>query len=585
MAGIQVTLKRNKQYDIENLEDYKVLEGENNATSIKVTFPQEYKDYSKRVEFANVRKEKWVTALYTPEDRTINYAEDFDKLNFNFTLPDAVTIRGELKVQFVAYLPDESETIVPFEMIYLDIDDSVLYLRKESSKNPDLLLQAYEYANLALDTAKEANERSKNAEELTVQAAESAKKAETSAKNAENSAKNAETSATNAQNSATQAQHSASNAQTSASNAETSAKNAEKSASEASKQATEANNNSKNAVNTSNNADEKATKALEIVDQLTVSSKEIDCEGHVSVQIQTDSSTKHKNIDFSIPAPKKGTSFRAKGVWEATTQYINDQYYIDTVSRHGCTYYCKKTNTNQEPLASEESEYWGLLAIKGSDGGYTIVDDLNSDHADYVLSANQGRVLKELIASSIKTAVDGLIDGSPDSLNTLKELAASINNDPAFNTTIRKVITDEITKIQNGTTVAGQTKAIVANDNRSESVLPSDYFHNNPKRAVYEFKNNSAIGLSYSGLGTNSGVVTLCHWSDKSGGFPVQIATNEAGIFYRVGTAEDAWGAWQRLSTQSEMQSKIDNLQTQINNMLSGKTVFTYLKANVVDLV
>ncbi len=40
------------------------------------------------------------------------------------------------------------------------------------------------------------------------------------------------------------------------------------------------------------------------------------------------------------------------------------------------------------------------------------------------------------------------------------------------------------------------------------------------------------------------------------------------------------------LNTQvSDLQTKINNLQTQINNMLNGTTVFTYLKANVVDLV
>ena len=45
MQGIEVTLKRNKQYVAENTEEYEVISGENNATTILVHFPEEYKDY------------------------------------------------------------------------------------------------------------------------------------------------------------------------------------------------------------------------------------------------------------------------------------------------------------------------------------------------------------------------------------------------------------------------------------------------------------------------------------------------------------------------------------------------------------
>ena len=51
MQGIEITLKRNKQYVAENKEEYEIISGENNATTILVHFPEEYKDFSKRVDF------------------------------------------------------------------------------------------------------------------------------------------------------------------------------------------------------------------------------------------------------------------------------------------------------------------------------------------------------------------------------------------------------------------------------------------------------------------------------------------------------------------------------------------------------
>ena len=58
MQGIEVTLNRNKQFKAENTEENLVISGEHNATTILVHFPEEYKDYSKRVDFKNLRKEK-----------------------------------------------------------------------------------------------------------------------------------------------------------------------------------------------------------------------------------------------------------------------------------------------------------------------------------------------------------------------------------------------------------------------------------------------------------------------------------------------------------------------------------------------
>ena len=248
MQGIEITLKRNKQFVAENKEEYEVISGENNATTILVHFPEEYKDFSKRVDFKNIKNEKWSIGLYTPEDETKKYGADFDKLNFVFTLPTPVTVNGELQIQFIAYLADNTETFVPFKLFKIVVEDSIMYVKKQGSDNPDLILQTYEYANMALEIARDSFERIENAERAALEA--------------EKSAKSAQTSATSAQSSATSAKNSATSANTRAANAEASAKAAQTSAEYAEQVADGANTKSDNAVATSNSANTKSDNAV-----------------------------------------------------------------------------------------------------------------------------------------------------------------------------------------------------------------------------------------------------------------------------------------------------------------------------------
>lgn len=436
MAGIEINLLRNKQYNADNGEDYQIIAGENNATTISVHFPEEYSHFSKRVDFMNIRKEKWTIGLYTPEDENNVYDENFDKLNFVFTLPTQVTVNGEMKMQFIAYLADNSQTIVPFEIVKIEIRDSLLYARKQSSDNPDLILQAYEYSNMALGISREAFEMTENSERASLEAEKSAKSAEMSALASQNSASDAQNSATLANQSAVNSEDSAKQAEKSAKEAELSAEQAQSDANNAVQISNNANTKSDSAVETANSANEKSIRALDIVENLSVSSTEIDCMEHVSVEIQTDEANKRKNIHFNIPAPKQGKSYRNRGPWEDNVEYLNDDYFIDTVSRYGCTYYCKVSNTNITPTDSADNEYWGLLALKGNDAGVTIIDNLTSEHTDYALSANQGRELNNKISQAVQQLLGNVI---PE-LNNLEKIANSINNDPNLYTTLSEAI-------------------------------------------------------------------------------------------------------------------------------------------------
>ena len=406
MKGIEITLHRNKQFDAENDEDYKVIAGENNATTVNVHFPSEYESFSKRVDFKNIKNEKWTVPLYTPEDEENTYDDDFDKLNFAFTIPSAVTVNGEIKMQFIAYLTDGSETFVPFEIVNIEVQESVMYVKKKGSDNPDLIVRAFENANLALEIARDSFDRIEHAEQAAVDAERSAQIAQQSALVAQSNAETAGIRAEHAENSARNAEISATNSATSAHNAEQSANQAVTTSNQAVQTANSANTKSNNAVNTANSANTKSDKVVEILDNLTVSSQEIGSEEQIAVEIQTDSSNQHKNIKFSIPAPKQGKSYRNMGDWNSSTDYVNNTYYIDTVFYEGCTYYCKVSNKNTAPIPSEESNYWGLLAIKGSDAGVVIVDNLDSERSDYVLSAKQGKILKEMNCKVVKRNSD-----------------------------------------------------------------------------------------------------------------------------------------------------------------------------------
>ena len=110
MSVIEILLLPSRRYTFLNCSKGAVISAEHNATEIRVKFPNEYENYSKRVDFITSRGNPWTEKLYVPEFE--EYPEDFDKNVFSFTLPNEVTVSGELKMQFVAYMPDETLTAV-----------------------------------------------------------------------------------------------------------------------------------------------------------------------------------------------------------------------------------------------------------------------------------------------------------------------------------------------------------------------------------------------------------------------------------------------------------------------------------------
>lgn len=107
----------------------------------------------------------------------------------------------------------------------------------------------------------------------------------------------------------------------------------------------------------------------------------------------------------------------------------------------------------------------------------------------------------------------------------------------------------------------------IEEDNRDDNQLPSWYLNNRGKRNCYEFKFNSVIGLSSLVTCMYSGVSTFVSWGSISGGLPVQLATNNEGVFYRVSSSLSEWGSWKKIANTNDIPNSIITLS------LNGKTI------------
>ena len=63
----------------------------------------------------------------------------------------------------------------------------------------------------------------------------------------------------------------------------------------------------------------------------------------------------------------QGISIRMKGAWAATTEYVNNNTYIDLVTYGGQTYACAETHTSSAEFTTDTAK-WILVAAKGADG-------------------------------------------------------------------------------------------------------------------------------------------------------------------------------------------------------------------------
>lgn len=486
MKNIKIILNENKTFTAENIDEVKILEDEHNATVIEVHFPEDYANYSKRVDFLNIRNEKWTTSLYAPEDENNKYNENFDKLVFRFTIPSAMAKRGELQIQFIAYLVDGSNTIVPFQVILATINKSIIYAVKEGRENPDLLIKAYEYSNEALRISRESFDKINNAERAAIEA-------EKSAKNAENSAKSAQTSATNAQNSAN-------SANTRAINAENSAKAAQESAEYAEEVSNQANSKSDQAVATSNTANSKSSQAVATSNTAIENSEE-------ALKISNDANTKAASaVNESTTANTK--SDNAVAIATESRQIAQESNNI-----------ASSANTKAENAVNTSN-----IANANSESAVNTANSANSKSENALATSSDANTNSENalnISNTANTKADNAVN-TANNANDKSDNAVSVSNkaketaEEALNQVIEKMgtkvfIGSATTPEANVSFNSDPQSQITENKNQIDKVKNNETVISNSKGGFSAGANASATanGAVQLGSGTNANQDTL----------------------------------------------------------------------------
>ena len=98
---------------------------------------------------------------------------------------------------------------VPFRIVKLYVEDSVFYAKKDGSQTPDLIIEAYKYANMSLEISRDSFAKIENAERAALSAEASAKATQESAEYAEHVSDNANAKSDNAVEIATEAKETA----------------------------------------------------------------------------------------------------------------------------------------------------------------------------------------------------------------------------------------------------------------------------------------------------------------------------------------------------------------------------------------
>lgn len=93
----------------------------------------------------------------------------------------------------------------------------------------------------------------------------------------------------------------------------------------------------------------------------------------------------------------------------------------------------------------------------------------------------------------------------------------------------------------------GSANTLHGFDTRDINQIPSDYMNTGEyyvgrAGVITEFKRNSIIGTGIGG--TYCFLITFVPWSDKSGGYPIQMAMGSTGIKWRVGISDSDWSTW-----------------------------------------
>lgn len=246
-----------------------------------------------------------------------------------------------------------------------------------------------------------------------------------------------------------------------------------------------------------------------------------------------------------------------KGEYNALTTYLSN----NIITYRESSYMCIFTSKGNLPT---NTQYFRPLALKGADGTGSV-DSVNGFGGIVVLKASDvGAYTK----AEIESKLAGLVDSAPDTLNTLKELASALGDDPNFATTITGQIGAKVDKVAgkdlstNDYTTADKTKlagiATSANNYIHPSTHPasiitqdaSNRFVTDTEKANWNAKASATVATtSVNGLlsstdkakldGITAGANIYTHPSTHPASIIVQDASNR----FVTDAEKTAWNA------------------------------------------
>ena len=142
---------------------------------------------------------------------------------------------------------------------------------------------------------------------------------------------------------------------------------------------------------------------------------------------------------------------KLSAVTQKTGTNADDLVYIASTPDSGSTYESKAIKI--ENLFSSVASGTDLGTFTGS----TLSDNASVKTALQELETALETEASDR-ASAITTAVNNLVDSAPGTLDTLNEIAAALNDDPALATTLTNLINANETHIDNNVSLLGVTK-------------------------------------------------------------------------------------------------------------------------------
>lgn len=190
---------------------------------------------------------------------------------------------------------------------------------------------------------------------------------------------------------------------------------------------------------------------------------------------------------------------------------------------------------NERQYSEQNPPPYPVTSVNGETGAVVLTTSSLENDSDYQTGTQ--------VNSTVNAAVDALKDGVDESLDTLKELAAAINNDPNYHTTTDEKINQKANKsldnLDDGVLLAkGKEAGLLDSETASttyetQSHASETYETKENAAEVYESKENVQSALQNKADKTElpnniiSFTLTTAAWQNVSEGIHKQTITNE----------------------------------------------------------